>query len=136
MTKKRFTLKNWNDYAEGDYIYYDNGEEMGSLDVLDALNSLSEENEYYKSKCGSLEEGYLKLQRENKQLKSDNNRLVNETAKVVAKYQRRALDLIDDKIDELEKRYKFGQEVYKGCLMHNIRFGINVLKELKRELTE
>ena len=48
MSKKRFTLKNWNDYAEGDCIYYDNREEMGSLDVLDTLNNLSDENEELK----------------------------------------------------------------------------------------
>jgi hypothetical protein len=76
------------------------------------------------------------LQKENEQLKADNNRLVNETAKVVAEHQRKVLDLIDDKIDELEEQYKFGQEVYRGCPMHNIGFGINVLKELKRELSE
>lgn len=78
----------------------------------------------------------FKLKEENEELKSDNNRLVNETAKIVAEHQRKVLDLIDEKIDELEGRYKFGQEVYKGCPMHNIRFGINVLKELKRELQE
>ena len=75
-----------------------------------------------------------RLYYENKQLKSDNHRLVNETARIVAEHQGRVLDLIDDKVDELEKKYKFGQEVYQGCPMHNIRFGINTLKELKKEL--
>lgn len=112
---KRFTLINWDNYAEGDYIYYDDGEEMGSLDVLDTLNSLSEEN---------------------KQLKSDNNRLVNQTAKIVSEHQRKVLNLIDKKIDELERQYKFGQEVFKGCPMHNILHSINTLKELKKELKE
>lgn len=50
------------------------------------------------------------------------------------KQMQKVFDLIDEKIDELEKRYKFGQEVYKGCPMHNILFGINVLKELKKRL--
>ena len=48
MTEKRFTVINWDDYAEGDCIYYDDGEEMGSLDVLDTLNNLSKENEQLK----------------------------------------------------------------------------------------
>jgi len=56
MTKnKRFTLKNWNDYAEGDCIYYDNGEEMGSLDVLDTLNELNDENKELKAKVDDKE---------------------------------------------------------------------------------
>lgn len=75
------------------------------------------------------------LNDENRQLKADNNRLVNETAKVVAEHQSKVLDLIDNKVEELEKRYKVGQLNY-GCPMHNIRFGINVLKELKKELTK
>lgn len=41
---KRFTLVNHNEYADGDLIYYDDGEEMGSLDVVDRLNELNDEN--------------------------------------------------------------------------------------------
>lgn len=44
------------------------------------------------------------------------------------------LKLIEDKIQELEDQYKFGQEVYRGCPMHNIQFGINTLKELQKEI--
>lgn len=46
------------------------------------------------------------------------------------------LKLIEDKIQELEDQYKFGQEVYKGCPMHNIQFGINTLKELQKAIKE
>lgn len=42
---------------------------------------------------------------------------------------------IDDKIDELEKKYEFGQK-YGFCKMHNIKFAINILTELKEELKE
>ena len=42
---------------------------------------------------------------------------------------------IDDKIDELEDKYEFGQK-HGFCKMHNIRFGINILKELQKELKE
>lgn len=55
MTKKQFTLKNWDDYAEGDCIYYDNGEEMGTLDVLDTLNNLNDENKRLKIKNKGLQ---------------------------------------------------------------------------------
>ena len=42
---------------------------------------------------------------------------------------------IDDKIDELEEKYEFGQK-YGFCKMHNIKFAINILTELKEELKE
>jgi chromosome segregation ATPase len=41
--------------------------EANSLTVR--IANLTEELDYYKSKCGSLEEGYLKSQKENEQLK-------------------------------------------------------------------
>lgn len=40
--------------------------------------------------------------------------------------------LIDEEIEILEEKYKFGQEIYQGCPMHNIQFGINTLKQLKK----
>lgn len=40
---------------------------------------------------------------------------------------------IDDKIDELEDKYEFGQK-HGFCKMHNIKFAINILKELQNEL--
>lgn len=44
-------------------------------------------------------------------------------------------DLIDDKIEDLEGRYAFGQK-YGVCPMHNIQFGINILNELQKELKQ
>jgi hypothetical protein len=49
-------------------------------------------------------------------------------------FKNNVLKLIEDKIQELEDQYKFGQEVYKGCPMHNIRHTINTLKELQNEI--
>ena len=46
-------------------------------ELLDIINELAEKNE---------------------QLKADNNRLVNETAKVVAEHQRKVFDLIEERI--------------------------------------
>lgn len=112
---KRFTLKNWNDYAEGDCIYYDNGEEMGSLDVLDTLNNLSYEN---------------------KQLKLDNNRLVNETAKIIGEHQRKVFELIDEQINEYiykEKLYKHKGKDREASVYNLYCF---CLSNLKKELSE
>ena len=43
-------------------------------------------------------------------------------------------ECIDKKIEELEKLYEFGQNEYSACPMNNILYGINTLKELKKEL--
>jgi len=45
-------------------------------------------------------------------------------------------DIIDKKIEEIQKKYDFGQNVYKGCPMHNLLHSINTLKELKAEIKE
>lgn len=138
---------------------YEKGEynKAGIDEIINRLNELYKENEQLKKQlecsreeandyCEELmgKDEFIRLYKrqrddalkENKELKSDNNRLVNETAKIVAEHQGRVLDLIDENIEELEGQYKFGQEVYRGCPMHNIGFGINTLKELKKELIE
>ena len=135
--KNHFGIKN--DMVKFKPFFYEEEARM----LCDFINRLIDENKQLKSinqdhkdHLADFYADYDRLEKENEQLKADNNRLVNETAKIVAEHQGRVLDLIDEKIDELEKRYKFGQEVYKGCPMHNIRFGINTLKELKKELQE
>ena len=141
----------WKEGYRGTYGEFD----LDKITVL--LNRLNDENQRLKIKNRGLQseleirkadvdyankisvelfDECKQYKKENEELKSNNNRLVNETAKIVAEHQRKVLDLIDDKIDELEEQYKFGQEVYRGCPMHNIGFGINVLKELKKELVE
>ena len=45
MTGKRFTVIDHNEWSEGDIIYYDDGEEMGWMDVCDKLNELHEKNQ-------------------------------------------------------------------------------------------
>ena len=84
------------------YCFQDKGEK----DVCNLLNELAEENE---------------------QLKADNNRLVNETARIVAEHQGRVLDLIDEKIKENKRDYKMTYE-------DELKGRIEVLEELKKEL--
>ena len=69
---------------------------------------------------------------ENEQLKSDNNRLVKQTAETIEKHQQRVLDLIDEKIIECEKavediRYN-GKDSY--IVKHDV--ASKLLKELIR----
>lgn len=77
------------------------------------------------------------LQKENEQLKADNNRLVNETAKVVAEHQNKVLNLIDKRIDKCEpidyaRNIKGDVPVFDCETATEIR----VLNELKMELQE
>lgn len=77
-------------------------------EVVDLLNELAEENE---------------------ELKADNNRLVNETAKIIAEHQRKVFDLIDEKIKEADEYFKQSYDSwYQGKF--------DVLTELKKELQE
>ena len=74
-----------------------------------------------------IEDKLNKLFNEKEQLKADNNRLVNETAKIIGENQKRVLDLIDKKIKELKN-------------INNVsiipRESIEVLEQLKKELQE
>lgn len=76
MTAKRFTLIECNGNIEDSYTQnvYDGGEDV--FELLDLLNELHKENneeelDYFKSKCGSLEEKLFYISRENEQLKKE-----------------------------------------------------------------
>ena len=132
-------------YLDGEYWEsWDNyGEEMVDAinklleELYDENKKLSEENEKLKKQlecsreesddyCEELmgKDEFVRLYKrqrddalkENKKLKSDNNRLVNETAKIIAEHQGRVLDLIDEKIKEYSS------------------LELEILKELKKEL--
>ena len=87
----------------------------------------------YNGKVGSLEEVVEVLNtyhfivndylRENNKLKQENEKLTVQKLEIKK--------WVNDKISYLEKKYEFGQTEYKGCPMHNIQFGINILKELQ-----
>lgn len=117
------------------------------------VSRLVRENKQIKTKINfykSFQKDTKELEKQNRQLKEQlkdcqqkkqnikdllmNSEPVIEQKQLQKLIYRAVNNLIDEKIDELEERYKFGQEVYRGCPMHNIRFGINVLKELKKEL--
>ena len=80
MSAKRFTLIECNGNIEDGYTQsvYDGGEDV--FELLYLLNELYEENneeelDYFKSKCGSLEEKLFYINRENEQLKQQNTEL-------------------------------------------------------------
>ena len=75
------------------------------------------------------------LSEENKQLKADNNRLVNETAKIVAEHQGRVLDLIDKRIDKCEP-IDYARNIEGDVPVFDCETAteVRVLNELKMEL--
>lgn len=51
---KRFTVIDHNEWSEGDIIYYDDGKEMGWMDVCDKLNEQHETIERLKQNIDEL----------------------------------------------------------------------------------
>jgi hypothetical protein len=88
--------------------YYDNGKRIFPEDFWQIIHDLNEEN---------------------KQLKSDNDRLVNETAKIVAEHQKKILDLIDKSLEKDKQYYEMSYEDY-------LNGRIESLEDLKKELSE
>jgi hypothetical protein len=87
------------------------------------------------------------LQKENEQLKADNNRLVNKTAKIVAEHQNKVLNLINAKIQHYQKQPLLTVRipidcVHKKSCLHNQEVNVcnkakeNAYRELKKELQE
>lgn len=93
MTEKRFTVIDHNEWSEGDIIYYDDGKEMGWMDVCDKLNELHEENQSLENHDKWQEEKYSELldsftnmkkklqlvKKENEQLKQQDMNIINLT---------------------------------------------------------
>ena len=105
-------------------------------DIADRLNGLTAKNKVLYKEIERLKrqnedilynnaKNMELLEKKNEELKADNNRLVNETAKIVAEHQKKILDLIDEKIEEYSPKHK----------LYNTN-AIEVLKELKKELIE
>lgn len=97
--------------------------------IVCVLNNYVNENVYWEKENEELKQKNTMLKIDLKHITDRKNYLESEWDK--------CYELIDKKIDKLEKKYEFGQNVVKtNCPMHNIQFGINVLKELRKELEE
>ena len=121
MTEKRFSIKSGSTIGLSS-IYTDNGKVMTQLEVLDVLIK-----QY---------ETIQTLTKENEQLKSENNRLVNETAKVVAEHQRKVLNLIDRKIKDYNQQLDDEDIDDNLAYYMNVKGHIEALQDLKKELLE
>ena len=76
------------------------------------------------------------LEEENEKLKSDRVRFEEETRLEITRRLDKVFDCIDKKINNLQRKYDFGQQEAGACPMHNLKHSINTLKELKKELEE
>ena len=105
-----------------------------AIHLADYLNILNKEQDEVKK---GYEHHISELQGQ-----MDTQKLINKSLKINEEYNKKAIQKltvqkleirkwINDKISYLEKKYEFGQTEYKGCPMHNIQFGINILKELR-----
>lgn len=123
MTKKRFKLRlsklgngMITDTQKRDDLYFDK-------EFLDTI--LPKTNEWLN-----------KLAEENEELKSDNNRLVNETAKIIGEHQRKVLNLIDRKIKDYNQQLDDEDIDDNLAYYMNVKGHIEAFKELKKELSE
>ena len=108
MTEKRFTLIECNGNIEDGYtqIVYDGGEDV--FELLDLLNELYEENneeelDYFKSKCGSLEEKLFYINRENEQLKQRNDRQTKQLDRLYHLVENKDWRTLTDIMDDFKK---------------------------------
>lgn len=104
-------------------------EPTDSVEEVRKLRGREDNNFYWYKK-------YKEVLNENEQLKSDNNRLVNETAKIIGEHQRKVFELIDEKIKEYiykEKLYKYKGKDREASVFNLYCFCLN---NLKKELQE
>ena len=129
-------------YKENEELKHDLKLLQDSLWTTDVIRNLEKEKEQLKQAIsdwkGSYDELYQDieiLEKENEQLKLDNNRLVNETARIVAEHQGRVLDLIDKRIDKCEP-IDYARNIEGDVPVFDCETAteIRVLNELKKEL--
>lgn len=106
MTEKRFTVIDHNEWSEGDIIYYDDGKEMGWMDVCDKLNELAEENKDLEEARSYYQENFLTMKTERNQLKKENKELMklDENRKEYQRILESKIRRLKDRIKVLEKR--------------------------------
>lgn len=136
MTEKRFKLfvgKNYGVQKVDGEVIFDSMISMAEADVLvDLLNDLNDENVQLKQQLTDCKE-------KKQQMKEFfmNSEPVIEQKKLQKLIYQTVINLIDDKIDELQKKYDFGQKNgFYPMYNYNIRHSINVLKKMKKELEE
>ena len=129
MTEKRFENRLYTNLKSGSLNpVYDNEKEDGLniFKIVDLLNEfdsenkklerenldLSEELDYYKTKCASLETGYIKAEDENWKLEKSNMELANELGKTIDENEK----LKSENKRLTDKLNKTALELVDGCI--------------------
>ena len=124
MSEKRYSLVYYvdkggafiKDNENGIEWYHDSRASL--LEIVDKLNELAEEKEYYQIKSGKCEEELLQLRRDNKQLKQRNKRFEekiqrerNSFTKTHERWSKEAETKIKELSEENEQLKQFIQEL-------------------------
>lgn len=151
LIEKRYSLWKCNDYKNG---VKDNSENAYYLDeeVVDLLNSLidetkklekenldlSEELDYYKAKCASLETGLFQAERETEQLRKENKELQGKASswKITASEQIMEQSKLIKENEQLKQRINsrlhFYRELYESTNDNVVKRVIEDLEDILR----
>lgn len=75
-----------------------------NTELQDELSIMKKDHEWKNNEYKKLLDSFMALKEKYQKVKKDNDRLVSETAKVIAEHQAHVIELIDKKIEEAEKR--------------------------------
>lgn len=75
-----------------------------NAELQNELSILRKDREWQGNEYKKLLDSFVALKEKYQKTKKDNDRLVSETAKVIAEHQAHVIELIDKKIEEAEKR--------------------------------
>lgn len=95
-----------------------------NAELQNEISALKRDHEWKNNAYKELLDSFMALKEKYQKVKKDNDRLISETAKVVAKHQAHVIELIDKKIEEAEKR----ECDCSKCVVSQVLF------ELKEEL--
>lgn len=75
-----------------------------NVELQNEISDLNRDRKWQSNEYRKLLDSFMALKEKYQKVKKDNDRLVSETAKVIAEHQAHVIKLIDKKIEEAEKR--------------------------------
>lgn len=75
-----------------------------NAELQNEISMLNKDREWQSNEYKKLLDSFMALKEKYQKIKKDNDRLVSETAKVIAEHQAHVIELIDKKIEEADER--------------------------------